>query len=219
MQKFKILFALSCLLLNFTVAQAAEIDQVQDIYSRESVSEDTTQQTTPTNPNTPEAAIRDTATTTEAVSTPTQSLPATTNTNGNGGALETTTTTTTTVTTQTTGGKVNPNVPPFNGGVISNPFTESTPVVIAQPILDYLPAANQITSFSYASYLKGGNVGKAKLELSQTGPEATNLAIVIGMLMLSFVAYRKNKGYSPFVTCVARNRNSLRGFVTRYPRQ
>jgi len=201
MQKFKIFFAIPCLLLSFTVAQAEDFDQVQDIYSREAISGDAASETTPTNPNTPEAAIRDTAET-----TPTQSLPTTTNTNGNGGALETTTTTTTTVTTQTTGSKVNPNVPPFNGGVISNPFTESTPVIIAQPILDYLPAANQITSFSYASYLKGGNVGKAKVELSQTGPEATNLAIVIGMLMLSFVAYRKNKGYPPFVTCVARNK-------------
>ncbi|MDD3066754.1 MAG: hypothetical protein PHO48_02900 [Candidatus Gracilibacteria bacterium] len=211
MPKFKILFAIPCLLLSFAAAQAADLDQVQDIYSRESISGDTTTQT---NTNTPEAAIRETTET-----TPTQSLPTTANTTGKGGVLETTTTTTTTVTTQTTGGKVNPNVPPFNGGVISNPFTESTPVIIAQPILDYLPEANQITSFSYASYLKGGNTGKAKVELSQTGPETTNLAIVIGMLILSFVAYRKNKGYSPFVTCVARNRNSLRGFVTRYPRQ
>lgn len=187
MQKFKILFALPCLLLSFAVAQAENFDQVQDIYSREAVPTDTATQTNSTNTNTPEAATRDTTTSTN--SNTQNTLPADTTTTGNGGALETNATTTTPNTATTN----KPNVPPFNGGVIGNPFTESMPVVIAQPVLDYLPAANQITSFSYASYLKGGNREKAKMELSQTGPEATTLAISIGMLMLSFLAYRKNK--------------------------
>jgi hypothetical protein len=180
MQKIKILLGTICLLATLTAAQAAEFDQVQDLYNREPLLDldlpATTDTATPATETTPQSNLN----------TPTNVNPV-----GQGGAIETKPATQPTATTQpATKNVINPNVPPFNGGVISNPFVESTPVVVAQPILSFIPQANQIASFSYASYLKGGS---AKAELSQTGPVATNLAIAIGMLALSFVAYRKNK--------------------------
>ena len=79
-----------------------------------------------------------------------------------------------------------PNIPPFTNITITpavNTTTSPNTVIENQ-------TSDAVYKFSYASYL-GNTKPAAKKQLAQTGPAAENLAIVFGLLVITYCAKRK----------------------------